>query len=78
MLPALTLQGEPLPDVKLGGRSVNTTAMQWHPTQRVLAMGRADGVLALHLLTPTCPSILLRMPDSPPCPSCLPYQIRGA
>ena len=49
MLPALTLQGEPLPDVKLGGRSVNTTAMQWHPTQRVLAMGRADGVLALHL-----------------------------
>jgi len=36
-------------DVELGGRSVNTTAMQWHPTQRVLAMGRADGVATLQL-----------------------------
>ena len=36
-------QGVRVEDVELGGRSVNTTAMQWHPTQRVLAMGRADG-----------------------------------
>jgi len=36
-------QGVRVEDVELGGRTVNITAMQWHPTQRVLAMGRQDG-----------------------------------
>ena len=36
-------------DVDLGSGTVDTVAMQWHPTQRTLALGRSDGDFQPHL-----------------------------